>query len=104
MRARYDQLDELPVGRSGGESLDRRRREIGCARSGLGNDEKLLVVEPRALGGFPARPAVVARLNLAALHGEIDLVAAGVATDDLEPGPEQLVHQRRIRVRDGAAG
>ena len=63
----------------------------------------LLVLEPCRLGRLPARPGVVARLDLAALHREVDLVAAGIAGDDLELGAEELVHHLRIDEGDGAA-
>src|SRR5437763_15948716 len=53
-----------------------------------------------ALDGGP-RPAA-ARLDLAALHGERDVVAAGVAGDELQLGAEDGVHRLREDVGIGA--
>jgi len=43
-------------------------------------------------------------VHLAAFHGEVDLVAAVIAGHDLEARAEELIHHRRIDVRDGAFG
>ena len=97
-----DQLDQQAVVRRLGERLDRRRIEVGRARPGLHDDGDLLVAQPGRLGRLPARPGIVARLDLAALHRQVDLVAARIAGDDLEFGAEKLVHHRGIDVGDGA--
>ena len=86
--ARDHQFDELALLRRARRVLDRRRVEIGRARTGLRDHRDLLLGEPGRLGGLPARPGVVAGLDLAALHGEIDLVAARIAGHDLELAAE----------------
>ena len=70
--AGHHELDQLAILGRAGQRLDRRRVEIGRARAGLGDHRDLLVLEPGRLGGFPARPGVVARLDLAAFHREVD--------------------------------
>src|SRR5215216_910144 len=76
-------------------------------QSHLEQDVDLLLVEPglvRRLHGGP-RPAAAA-LHLAALHGKVDVVTAGVAGYDLEFGAEHAVGYfgKLKRIGRGAAG
>ena len=61
-----------------------------------------MVAQPVRLGRLPARPGIIARLDLAPFHRQVNLVAAGIAGDDLEFGAEKLVHHRGIDVGDCA--
>src|SRR5690606_18085412 len=72
----------------------------------LEQDVDLLLRQPVRLAGLPPGPQrAAARIDLAALHGEVDL-GAGVAADDLELGPGDAVQDARVerRGRGRAAG
>src|SRR5262249_29619906 len=61
-----------------------------------------LVVDPALVGRQHARPRpAAASLHLAALHGERDIVAAGIAGHDLELGAEHAVDDARELVGVG---
>ena len=77
--------------------------QLGMALEGdLDEHEDLLLGEPMRLGRFPRGPGIgAAPADLAALHRQVDVVAAAVAGDDLEPGARQRVHRLGIVDRRG---
>ena len=69
----------------------------------LHQDDDLLLREPLRPRRLPRRPGIrAAAADLAALHREVDVVAAGIAGDDLELGADELVE--RLGIVDRAAG
>src|SRR5689334_2194348 len=62
----------------------------------LHKDVKLLLFVPIHSGGLDARPGpTAAALHLAALHGEIDLVAAGISRDKAHFRAEHAIGETR---------
>src|SRR5262249_4299300 len=65
-----------------------------CFSLGARLSEKgdLLLLEPVGVLSGDRSKAESAALDLAALHAEIDILGSPIADHDLEPGPEQVVH------------
>ena len=83
------------------------QRHIGQLRMpsqrDLHQNEDLLLGEPVRLGRLPRCPRIrAASAHLAALHREVDVVAAGIAGDDPELRADQRVH--RLGIVDRAGG
>src|SRR6185436_8230405 len=79
--------------------------QVGMLLQGkLRQDLQRAVLHPRGMVGLYARPRpAAARLHLAALQGEGDVVAAGIARDELQLRAEDTVECFRERVGVGIA-
>src|SRR5262249_61632388 len=100
-----DEHQYLAVGVVPGQILQGRHvGQLGIPlHADLGQDEDLLLGEPLRTGRLPRGPRVrAAAADLAPLHGQIDVVAAWVAGDDLKLGADKLIE--RVRIKIGAAG
>ncbi len=88
--------------------LDQQRHigELGITfEAHLHQNENLLLREPLRLGRFPGGPRVRAAAEyLAALHRDVDLVAARITGHDLELHAGELVEQRGVDHTGGTLG
>src|SRR5262249_31527925 len=93
-RSRRDQLHDaalLFIPREFGQQRDVWQE---CFSLGARLSEKgdVLLLEPVGVLSGDRSKAESAALDLAALHAEIDILGSPIADHDLEPGPEQVVH------------
>ena len=77
--------------------------KLKIVEANLDQNENLLLGEPLRPRRLPRCPGIgAAPADLAALHGQVDIIAAGITGDNLEFGADQLVE--RVRIEVGPAG